>query len=783
MPHPNEDFIKKFLGNSPVDPQKQKDLQRKARLEQYYNSLNQSKIVPLDEDKKEITESALSKIFLKTNKTEDKYASNKINKQIEQAERQKQIAESKKALRKQRLEEYYSNQNNNLGRSSVIMETISELNSIPINSSAKTNKDEWIEKRTPFGIFYYNPIQNLWMNSFGVKHTSFDEFFKLESFDYEPTSGGAATSSTSQIIQESYFSDNATKLACYDSSANNVIVYSAAYTTSPLNVTLTQLNTLSLGSIPFSSETYRKLFISNDGTYAIAACPSSKSVYLFNVTSNTLLQTITEDQPNFGSVISVDQDFYGMAVSSTDLYKSSSTYDTRVSSIDASTRVYYYERNYDSSAAQKFKLVHSNNAYALMRKKGLERLNDLGLSSNVHSAIDNYVDTGVYGISDLACKGYNFAQASIANKQNQITYRTSSYNYDSPRYLSLSKYPALSSLTPQTGQTKIVYGTGPSLSPALATDAQSGITFQMLSLPSVKQFSIIRQSGATYYKDKSYYLPTPPAPIVGYKSSSYNLPYTNGVTYFNQNIVGTYAEKTFIRGNLNLTSSPSSSTYLTPAIEEETLLTKIAINDTDTYHVSQVLTQSSIKNIRIYRFPNTTTEGLNTFHYEDFTLANKNAGATANPSYLTAGLIKIMYQGADATALENTFFTRASLTSDQQTQLGCVAPKPYLANPANCPLADFAYRNDVDGIVNGTLQKVYASPSFLFLCFDTKTLVFFIRTSISYKPLIFQTILNTALGSYNFSYDSGGSSWFTSGNKIYCFNSTTNSLDLAKTIT
>ena len=780
MPHPNEDFIKKFLGNSPVDPQKQKDLQRKALLEQYYNSLNQSKIVPLDESNKEITEFALSKIFLKTNKTEDKYASNKYNIQIEQAEKQKQFVESNKVLRKQRLEEYYTSQNNNSSRSSLMSETISKLNNIPNKSSVKTNNDEWIEKRTPFGIFYYNPVQNLWMNTFGAKHKSFDEFFKLESFDYETTSGGVVTT---QIIQESYFSDNATKLAYYDSSANNVVVYSAVYTTSPLDVTLTQLNTLSLGNIPFSSETYRKLFISNDGTYAIASCPSSKSVYLFNVTSNTLLQTITEDQPNFGSVISVDQDFYGMAVSSTDLYKTSSTYDTRVSSIDASTRVYYYERNYDSSAAQKFKLVHSNNAYALMRKKGLERLNDLGIAAGVHNAADNFVDTGVYGVSDLVCKGYNFAQASIANKQNQITYRTSSYNYDSPRYLSLTKYPALSSLTPKTIQTTILYGTGPSLSPALATDAESGLTFQMLSLPSVKQFSIVRQSGATYYKDKSYYLPNAPAPIVGFKSSSYNISYTNGVTYFNQNIVGTYAEKTFIRGNLQLTSSPSSSTYLTPVIEEETLLTKIAINDTDTYHVSQVLTQSSIKNIRIYRFPNTTTEGLNTFHYEDFTLANKNAGATANPSYLTAGLVKIIYQGADIPALENTFFTRASLTSDQQNKLGCVASKPYLANPANCPLAEFAYPSDVDGIVNGTLQKVYVSPSFLFLCFDTKTLVIYIQTSVSYKPLIVQTTLNTALGYYNFSYDSSGSSWFTSGNKIYLFNPTTNTLDLAKTIT
>ena len=150
---------------------------------------------------------------------------------------------------------------------------------------------------------------------------------------------------------------------------------------------------------------------------------------------------------------------------------------------------------------------------------------------------------------------------------------------------------------------------------------------------------------------------------------------------------------------------------------------------------------------------------------------------------MTAGLVKIIYQGADIPALENTFFTRASLTSDQQNKLGCVASKPYLANPANCPLAEFAYPSDVDGIVNGTLQKVYVSPSFLFLCFDTKTLVIYIQTSVSYKPLIVQTTLNTALGYYNFSYDSSGSSWFTSGNKIYLFNPTTNTLDLAKTIT
>jgi hypothetical protein len=65
MPHPNEDFIEKFLGNSPVDTKKQKELERKARLEQYYNSLNNNKIVPLDENKKQITEYTLSKIFLK----------------------------------------------------------------------------------------------------------------------------------------------------------------------------------------------------------------------------------------------------------------------------------------------------------------------------------------------------------------------------------------------------------------------------------------------------------------------------------------------------------------------------------------------------------------------------------------------------------------------------------------------------------------------------------------------------------------------------------------------
>ena len=712
MTHSNNDFIKRFLGEQTVSPEQQKALLKKQRMENYYKSLEQKNTL-VEENKKAID-----------------YTTRKI----------------------------FSN---------TKTKTLVDL------QEAKKSAAQWIEKLTPYGLFFYNKEQDVWMNNFGVIKKTLDELIQMISSGYEIVSGDSSEVTTMQ----SFFSDSGSKLALFNSSEETVSVYDISYTPT---VSTTLLNTVNVGVIPFSASSNEKGFVSDDGNYLILTSPNSKSVYFFDVNENALLQTVTEDQPLFGSLIAVDKDFYGIAISSTSLNRDPSVYDTRLSSLGASSKVSYYERNYDSSATPCFKRIHSHNAYGIMRKTGMERANALQFIQG--SASDQFVDTGVFRSSDLVCKGYNFAIATLGLATDQINYKSFSYNYDSPRYLPLSTYTDLSGLTQGNAQMRLQYVNGPAASPAIPTDAQSASLLQILNLPSVKQFSIVRNISGNYYKDKSYYMPGCQAPILTYRNYAYNdLKNQYGITYFNQNIVGTFAEKTFIRGNGQVT------TDLVPVIEEEVLNTKVGINDTHTYHVSQIITQKStnnIKNIRIYRFSNTNAAGTSTFHYQDYSRPTLVSGVTADPSLRVNGLVKILYKTADASTLENSFFTQSSLTSTQKTQLGQVATKTYLSDPLGYSTSsEFAYPINESGIIDGTIQNIFASNDHIFINFESKTLVFKILATGAniQRPLIYQTILSTSLCTYNFTYSSN-ISYFSKENKIYKYNDSTLSIDLIATI-
>jgi len=715
MTHPNNDFIKRFLGEDKVSPEQQKALLKKQRMENYYKSLEQKNIL-VEEDKKAID-----------------YTTRKI----------------------------FSN---------TKPKTLVDL------QEAKKAAAQWIEKLTPYGVFFYNKEQDVWMNNFGVIKKTLDELIQMVRSGYEIVSGDSSTSSEVTTLQ-SFFSDSGSKLALFNSLEETVSVYGISY--SPA-VSTTLLNIVNIGGIPFSGSSNEKCFVSDDGDYLVLSSPNNNSVYFFDVNDDALLQTITEDQPLFGSLIAVDKDFYGIAISSTYLNRNPNVYDTRLSALGASSKVSYYERNYDSLAPASFKRVHSHNAYGIMRKTGMERANEFLFAQN--SVSDQFVDTGVFRSSDLTCKGYNFAIAAVGLTADQINYKSFSYNYDSQRYLPLSTYTDLSGLSQGSAQMRLQYINGPSASPAVPTDVQSAALLQILNLPSVKQFSIVRNIDGNYYKDKSYYMPGCQAPILTYKNYAYNnFKNQYGITYFNQNIVGTFAEKSFIRGNGQTISSYA------PVIEEEVINTKVGINDTHTYHVSQLVTQRStnnIKNIRIYRFSNTNAAGTNTFHYQDYSRPSLVSGVTADPSLIVNGLIKILYKTSDASTLENSFFTQSSLTNDQKTQLGLVATKSYLSDPTGYSTSsEFAYPIDQSGIIDGNIQNIYVSNDNIFINFENKTLVFKIFSTGAniQKPLIYQTTLTESLYTYNFTY-SGTVSYFSKENKIYKYNDFTLSIDLIGTI-
>jgi hypothetical protein len=672
---------------------------------------------------------------------------------------------------------------------------------------AKQFEGKWVEKRTAEGIFYYNAQQDVWMNTFGVIKKTLQELL-LFTVGYD---GDGKTSTTQPvgptgpvyINPQSYFSDDGSKLAlyAYDDAINEstIRVYDIAY--SP-TLTTTLLDEVSLGAVPFTAQSNEKCFVSDDGVHLITSCPTSQSVYLFDVAQNSLLQTITEDQPLFGSLIAVDKDFYSMAISSTSLNRSSSIYDTRAVSWGACSIASFYKRNFKSSSAQKFKKIHSNNAYVVGKKSGINkesynmfspafpspRYNDLAKGCDVAQ------EAGVYRFDDLKCKKSNFAISSVALKQDQIDYKSCFPNVDSPRYLSptLPGFTYDSTQSSYSQQIATIYTAFYEELDPNPTDAQVIPTFTMTTLPSVKQFGIVRElTTNNFYEDSSYLQFVPVAPVLQFVNiqSTTQFPNPEGNTYFNTNIKGSFAEKGFIRGIGELRLTNEENFNLKPIFDEYTLNTKIGINDTHTYHVSQTLTgtaASYIKNIRIYRTYNTNEDGTESFSYQDYKKTGINTLAVASPPIDNTGLIKILYKTSDATLLESTFLESSTLSNSPSTvatskvRLGILASKPYLANPTNCPNSEFAYPTSSD-FIDDILQNIFVSSDYVFLNFTNKTMVFSINNSLSYKPLIFVASLNQSLYTYKFTYNNSGN-YFAINNTIYQYDTVSNTLILKTTI-
>jgi hypothetical protein len=511
-----------------------------------------------------------------------------------------------------------------------------------------------------------------------------------------------------------------------------------------------------------------------------------------------LLQTIAESQPGFGEVIAADKDFYGVVISSSQLNRDPTEFDVRATSWSASTKINYYKRNYKSFGTPKFKKVFSTNAHAQMRKSGIDAETMLAFApggfpqpgyGSLQLESSQSTDAGVYRVSDLQVKGYNYSLASLALSDDQINYKAPFFNIDSPRYDFISDpgFTYNNSVLVISRQAQMLRNNQPNISDGfdpMPTDEQCESVFKLLTVPSVKQFSLSRLVNGVEIDDKSYYSMASTAPVVWGE----NIPETflenpAGLTYFNQNIVGKYAEKTYIRGLLQLRfpgiETSGTTANSNPVIDERVLNTKVAINDIHTYHVSQVLTSTTIKNIRIYRSLNTSTDGLRTYNFQDYGLTGTTSGSAPTPNFETVGMVKILYASSDATNLENAFFDNSTVSLRIKERTGPLATKPYLTNPANCPAAEFAFTVN-QGVMDDTLVNVFVSNSLVFVNFATQTLVFDIDSGESYLPVKYRATISS-LSNYKYTYNNNGS-YFSQQNQIYKFDTSTNQLVLQHSI-
>lgn len=741
MSHPNEDFLKRFLGENKISPAQQKAMLRKKRMADYFDKVNNPKPNVLKEENKKEILAATEKIFYRAKE------------------------------------------------SSILTEA---------------KKQTWLEKKTPFGIFFFNPEQQVWMNSLGAIKKNFNEFFAADG--YESTGDGPATRpippsppSPISLVRVLSFSDEGSHLAGYaeDGEQNSYInVYSLDYGAS---VTPTLQHTVTLGGITFDGSTGQKCLVSEDGGYLILTLSDIRRVYFFDATSDTLLQTITEDDLQFGSLVAADKDFYGLAISSTSPSRGPSIYDVRNNCYEVSSKIHYYKRNYNSTQAQKFVKIHTNGAWTYAHKTGVDgptvrSINEFCQPYSVAVFVQPNVfqDTIVARCSDLVCRGYNWSQSVIALPDDQKNYNSSFLNADNPRYDYIT---GLSGAIDKT-QVSLAYyyrfpeDYGGGLSNKPPSDQELKNLFKIYTQPSVKNFSIIRKlQDDTLYDDKSY------TALVGYHNPYQNdIPrddydFSYGFTFYTTNVVGTYVEKTYGRtmktvGIGDSLDAPIQSSASYPIYDEYVMDTKIGINDNYVYDVSKLQTGTGgvyTKFIKINRRRSVNKDGTDTWQIQDG--ENTTTDIAIQPSFVPpitdVGTIKILYDNSKASIIENSYLDNATMTFSQKQRFLINPTKPYLSNPSSCPAAEFNLAVD-PSIFDENLVSVYVSNQRLFINFDTKTLIFEINNALSYKPVIYIKTINS-LKSYKFTYNNNGL-FFSRDNEIFTYDLNSDTLILSHII-
>jgi hypothetical protein len=120
MKHPNEGFLRRFLGTDKLYQEQLKAEQKKQRVEQHFLSKKNKQHILTEQNKTSITKT---------------------------------------------IDTVYSNRK----RTELIEQ--------------KTDLKEWKIVNTEYGLFYYNEKQKLWMNSFGVIKKSISEFIQVVDYN------------------------------------------------------------------------------------------------------------------------------------------------------------------------------------------------------------------------------------------------------------------------------------------------------------------------------------------------------------------------------------------------------------------------------------------------------------------------------------------------------------------------------------------------------------------------------------------------------------------------
>jgi hypothetical protein len=626
------------------------------------------------------------------------------------------------------------------------------------------------------------------------------------------------TPNESEIISNkmSYFSDDGSKIAYYTngSSGKKITIYSFNFT----NYTKTYIKDISINSCQFECRSGERCFVSNDGKYILLSVPSNSSVYFYSVDTGSLLQTITDEQINFGSSIAADENLYTFVASTYELKSTPTPYDVRSTAEGSCSVVKYYKRNFKSNQPQEYRLLHSSPArgvffantypfYAVnfflfpTQPPPLPEVSAWAIFGEVYLQDENtHHLQGICRVSDVYCKKNNYCLGTINLKQDQLLYKSKFLNHDSPRYSSIKN-----SLIPDGTNNYFMW---------------SVLNYQPQQLNTILQF----MKNDADYNLQNYYMVDP----INFSTFSFldklnNDSYVSNNSYLNMNIAGDNlyigenkfwlnpdSSSTFTYSldcqNLNTNNSESflskfisiSSVFrvswftgttesggmlayvkftnnngineLFEKIQDEILEYKCGLNDVDQIIVTKHKRKSGVQCLCISKFPIKNSTGTSHFQYFDLKYDENQSKYTIEPYDLSYGLIKIIHKENERQLLEDSFINQEEYTEYFANDFGMNYQKPFLNDPLICPSCNFAISNN---IISENIINIYVSDKLLFINFDTKTLIFKFGTD-SCKSLNYINEIDT-LKNYKFTYNNTGS-YLGYENKLYVYQENSNSL-------
>ena len=449
-------------------------------------------------------------------------------------------------------------------------------------------------------------------------------------------------------------SDDMTKSIYYWEDANRFLIYSQTYDSN----TFTKVEEYTIDKSVLETNSNKLLNYDLTDTYDIKISDDGKEILVFDKSLNTI-SYIHVDQSNnalikfvlnvdlVGSpqdkIWAVDNNITCLTVGTKSSHREPSIYDSVVTAYDVSSRIEYWKRNMNNtSSPYNWRRTHNNQAYGKVDSKYPSSI------INEEPMDEIYSFGGIHRLSDVSCKGSNFALSCKTLIQDQIDYKSkityiTSSRYDSDMFTIISNSGSTNSGINRISVIGETYGSIDGFSygvdDAYATKNmfQNDIFFTNffpnLDSPENKQYccsfscshyKILNLHNDYYHEDLyhkmegfSYYLPgiadyNTPASLIGFNNSpgrtlSNSIKQLKELSYVNQ----IFPDVTYFEINYG--------TILTiPLYTRDALLSRAKTTETFVvyaflYEYTQTFTGDKAKQLIITKYPFFAYDNLNVF--------------------------------------------------------------------------------------------------------------------------------------------------------------------------